>query len=614
MSPASVESEVGGSGTPDLATFNRWKCLTRLYAAGGAILGSCLIHVGIGPLPLGRVFLTCGAAALVSVVGLRWKWLIARQRLCFYAQAFTDVVVISTGIHLAFGGTPSAPLLRPLYTLVIVGASLVSLRSGLVMTAAVVLAHELMLGVDNGFSVATLLGTASISPTLTFFLIAQQCSFYGRHLEAKNKALAGLAARLDESHRRLATEVRVSRGLLDVARTLSTTLEAPELLARVNRATREQLGADWSATFLVDAERNTFRLVAVTNADAAASELGRFELPLRGWSAVERLANEPVIVLDGSDAERALGLFASGQRVSTALLAALYSERTLIGFVAVAYEQVGFGEVESALPVLEGIAQQATVALQNARLLEEVRRASEVKSEFVGAISHDLRSPLNVMLGYAEMLLEGGLGPLNRGQTEAVQRTQQQSLALLEMITAVLDLNRLEAGRLPVDRSVVVVSTLLGEVRAQLPENWRRPGVTFQVGVAPDVPVIETDAAKLKTIVRNLVHNALKFTERGEVRLEADVTPTGMVTISVKDTGCGIQPEAIDYVFDMFRQGPGATGGGVGLGLHIVRRLLELLGGTITVTSEVGRGSCFTVSLPATTASVAPVGATADAA
>jgi signal transduction histidine kinase len=241
----------------------------------------------------------------------------------------------------------------------------------------------------------------------------------------------------------------------------------------------------------------------------------------------------------------------------------------------------------------------ATIVLRNARLLEDVRLASDMKSEFVGAISHELRSPLNVILGYLEMILDRGLGAVTPGQDDALRRTQQQALALLEMITALLDMNRLEAGRLPRAAHRVSLKALLEEICQQLPGSWRRPEVTIELAVAPDVPTIETDAGKLKTVVRNLLHNALKFTTAGQVTVGAGLTEKGDVVIRVSDTGCGIPPDAIAYIFDMFRQVPGAGGGGVGLGLHLVRRLLQVLGGSIAVTSDVGRGTCFTITLPA---------------
>jgi signal transduction histidine kinase len=128
--------------------------------------------------------------------------------------------------------------------------------------------------------------------------------------------------------------------------------------------------------------------------------------------------------------------------------------------------------------------------------------------------------------------------------------------------------------------------------------------------------MIETDVGKLKTVVRNLVHNALKFTERGSVTLGARLTADGEVAITVADTGCGIPSDALGYVFEMFRQVPGTQGGGVGLGLHIVRRFADALGASVRVESEAGEGTCFTVTLPRTGALVpaADVRPRADAA
>ena len=235
-----------------------------------------------------------------------------------------------------------------------------------------------------------------------------------------------------------------------------------------------------------------------------------------------------------------------------------------------------------------------------AALADEVRAASALKGEFVGAVSHELRSPLNVILRYLEMALDGELGPLTEHLEQALRATQSQSMALLEMITALLDLNRFEAGRVPLERAPVAVGALLAEVAEEIPQMWRRPTVAVRVVAPPGLPVIDTDRGKLKTVLRNLVHNALKFTTHGEVRVGAAVSEHGGVVLTVEDTGCGIPTDALGYVFDMFRQVPGSGGGGVGLGLHIVRRLVDAVGATVTVTSHVGIGTRFTITLPKT--------------
>src|SRR5262245_32641861 len=448
------------AGTLDLATFNRWLCITRVSAAVAVALFAVLLsHLHVGHLALVPVLGVCAGLLLTSAIGLTWAWLPHHPRTFFHAQTFVDLAAVTLGIHYSAEGL-TALLFRPIFALVVVPASLISVPSGLAVATGASIGHGLLLCLERGFSLTTVLSLEAIVPTFILFLVAQQCFFYGVHLEQKNVTLAGLAARLEESARRLVTEHRLSAALVGVARTLSSTLEASELLTRMNRTTSQQMRADWTATFLVDPARATYRLAAVTDGDAAASGLGAVELPLHSWRPIERLVREPNVVLTGDEAAP-LPTVAGAPALSTVVLAALHSEQVLIGFLVVGYRRLAAADVDPALDLLAGIAQHAIIALRNVRLLEEVRAASAMKSEFVGAISHELRSPLNVMLGYLEMLLDQGCGPITREQAEALRRTQRQSLVLLEMITALLDLNRLEAGRLPVERAPVDIAGLL---------------------------------------------------------------------------------------------------------------------------------------------------------
>jgi len=599
MAPAQGGTGAPTPGSPDLATFNRWLCVTRLRAAGAVFLFVVALYaVGVDRIAFAPVLGVCVGLCLVSAVGMRFAPLARAPRFLFHVQSLADLLAITVGIDASVHGI-GALLLRTLYCMVIVPSSLISVPAGVAAAAISTAGHVLLLGHERGFAPETFGSLECLVPPFVFFLLAQQCFFYGHHLREKNAALSGLAGRLEESRRRLIAEAKMSAALLDVAKTLSSTLEGPEVLGRLNSTTRQQLTADWSATFLVDLERSTFRLMAVTDAEAGAPDLGRLEFPMRGWAPVERLANaERVVILTGADAQRTPGLFASRRELSTVLLVGLYRDKTLIGFLAVGFGVLPVGERERTVDFLLGIAQQATIVLQNARLLEEVRLASAMKSEFVGAISHELRSPLNVMLGYLEMTLDEAFGAITPDMGDVLRRVQAQSLNLLEMITALLDLNRLEAGRLPVQRAPVVIPDLLREICAQLPETWRKSGVELKLAIVPKLPVIDTDAGKLRTVVRNLLHNAFKFTEEGQITLGAGLNQQGDLAITVTDTGKGIPAEAIKYIFELFRQVPGMGGGGVGLGLHLVRRLIQALGGTVTVTSEVGIGTCFTVTLP----------------
>ncbi|MBM4246964.1 MAG: GAF domain-containing sensor histidine kinase [Deltaproteobacteria bacterium] len=395
------------------------------------------------------------------------------------------------------------------------------------------------------------------------------------------------------SQARLAEEGRLAAGIAEIGRTPSASLDDPEPLSRVVGTIRERRCADWYALFTVD--EASFRLIAACEPESGASHVAGIDLPIGTRPAIERLREARTLAL-GSSELAGLPASLSGRALRSTLLTGLYRDQVMVGFIAVGHA-TALGAIEPwARNLLAGIAEHASVVLQNPRLLEEVRTASALKSEFVGAVSHELRSPLIIVLGYLEMLLDEALRPLTDEQRDALRRTDLQASTLLEMIDALLDLNRIEAGKLPVESVPVSLPDLLQDVCEPMLRNVARPGVAVHRSVGPGADRLQSDPGKLETIVRNLVHNALKFTERGEVRVSAKAVDEETVEIVVADTGCGMPPEALGYVFEMFRQIPGSTGGGVGLGLRIVRRLAEALGAQVTVESTPGRGSRFVVT------------------
>jgi len=252
--------------------------------------------------------------------------------------------------------------------------------------------------------------------------------------------------------------------------------------------------------------------------------------------------------------------------------------------------------------LLTGIAQQTVTAIENGRLLTNLRAANNLKSEFIGTMSHELRTPLNAIIGYNELLGDGEFGGVTPEQREVCGKVLQYSRQLLELIQATLDVSRMESGALPVTLGPVDVGALLAEVESEIPVAWVKPGVRVCFTPPSEVPLLQSDHPKLKMVIRNLVHNALKFTDVGTVSVcaEADLEQDALV-VTVADTGIGISPEGQGIIFDMFRQVDGSDRrrhDGVGLGLYIVRRLTSLLGGTIGVQSEVGRGSRFEIRFP----------------
>jgi signal transduction histidine kinase len=575
---SAIASSLGDLTATDLANFNRWLCVTRLRATTGiGAFAGTVTAFGIGSINVGAVAATCLGLALVSALGLATR--------------------VTVGIIAAANGS-EAVVFCFIFAIVVVPMGLVSTRSGVLAIVVATACHLVVIGTEFGFDAHVFGSIEALGLPVVLALVVQQCRFYGDHLARKNFALADFAVRLEENQHALESQVRTSRALFDVARTLASATNAAELLSRLNTTVATQLGASWASTFEIDDGRGVFRLVATTNTDTPLEDLRRLELPTSGWPAVDLLRSSDVLALTGHDAQRVPVVLTGGRRHGAVLLAGLQADTLLTGFLAVGFDDLGDVDRERSVEFLRGMAQHASLVLRNARLLEEVRLASEMKSEFVGAISHELRSPLNVTLGYLEMLQDGALGPLAGEQCDALETIRHESIALLEMITALLDLNRLEAGRLPVARENVDLERLFGEICARLPAEWRRAEVTITVDVAPNVPILRTDPGKLKTIVRNLLHNSLKFTDRGWISLAATLSPGGDVVISVRDTGCGIPAEALGYIFDMFRQVPGTGGGGVGLGLHLVWRLVTVLGGSVDVASAEQRGTEFVVTLP----------------
>ena len=227
--------------------------------------------------------------------------------------------------------------------------------------------------------------------------------------------------------------------------------------------------------------------------------------------------------------------------------------------------------------------------------------ASRLKSEFLATVSHELRTPLNVILGYVEMLADGDSGPMTPGQQELLQSIARYSKLQLALITNILDFSRLSSGRISFHVERFELAPLFDDIRV-LAEARLGEGVTLTVGVASDVAAFQTDRVKLQEIVRNLVDNAIKFTDRGGVAVTARADASGeAVVIEVSDTGRGIVASELPAIFEPFRQVGEEHlrhAGGVGLGLSIVKQLVEALGGSVSVTSVVGSGSRFRVVVP----------------
>ena len=407
-------------------------------------------------------------------------------------------------------------------------------------------------------------------------------------------------------------EAQIASALAHVGETLSSGMGRQDLFGRVNRLAVDLLGCDWSTTFVFDEQRSAFRFCSNVGSRAeVVAELASLEFPRGALPLFDEFRRGELVELSDADTTPFVPPELSRRwDVASALYAPIWRGGQLVGVLVSGYtaRRGPFTARQHRLAL--GIANATAIALENERLVEDLQAANRLKSEFVSTMSHELRTPLNVITGYAEMLEDPDTGSLTAEQRDLLHRIQRNAETLLELISSTLDLGRLESGRDTVELAWVDLRELFADVADELAPaaqangvaiSWRRAGSSlFET---------RTDRAKLKTILKNLVGNAAKFAPNGRVEVVAS-GEAGTLTIEVSDDGIGIAPEDQAAIFEMFRQVDAASGralGGVGLGLHIARRLAERLGGTIAVRSQPGLGSTFTVTLPVQFASQASV-------
>jgi PAS domain S-box-containing protein len=266
-----------------------------------------------------------------------------------------------------------------------------------------------------------------------------------------------------------------------------------------------------------------------------------------------------------------------------------------------------YEQLKQASGELERKVQEATAELaqQNELLRRQhiaLEQASALKSQFLANMSHEFRTPLNAILGYTHMLLNGVSGAVTDPQRKSLSRIDSNSRHLLALINDILDITRIEAGRMPLNLTMFRIPELVDEVMSELEPIIKRSNLVVSSRMDPKLPQFRSDRQKVKQVVLNLLSNALKFTPAGSVTISAAYDGKGRtIAIAVRDTGVGIADADQIKVFEDFRQldsSPARGYGGTGLGLSICRRLSQMLGGAIELRSELDRGSTFTLRLP----------------
>jgi signal transduction histidine kinase/ActR/RegA family two-component response regulator len=297
-------------------------------------------------------------------------------------------------------------------------------------------------------------------------------------------------------------------------------------------------------------------------------------------------------------------LFDDGWRSLVA--APMLREGKILGSLIVRRKRTG-DFTEETLDLLETFASQSALALQNAQLYRELKEqslelelASRHKSEFLASMSHELRTPLNAVLGFSEVLLERMFGEINDRQEEYLRDIHGSGKHLLELLNEILDLSKIEAGRMELEYSSFELRALLEDAASMLRQRAVAQRITLSVDVDEDVGLIHSDELRLKQVVLNLMTNAVKFTgDGGSVAVRAARREAG-IDVTVTDSGIGIPESDRERIFESFQQGGRGSSReeGTGLGLTLSRRIVELLGGRMWLDSEVGVGSTFGFSLP----------------
>jgi GAF domain-containing protein len=397
----------------------------------------------------------------------------------------------------------------------------------------------------------------------------------------------------------------------EVGQAVSSSLDLETVLTTIVSRAVQLSGLDGGVIFEYDEAAEEFAQRAAVEQAGALAEARR-TIPIRkgegvvGRTAVTlKPAQVPDITAPGAYEGRLREtLIASGVRAVLAI--PMLREARLIGCLAVTRNTPGDFPSDM-IELLRTFSTQSALAIQNARLFLEIADkshqlevASQHKSEFLANMSHELRTPLNAIIGFSEVLADRMFGDLNEKQEEYLKDIYASGTHLLSLINDILDLSKIEAGRMELELTDFHLLTALDNALTLVRERAGRRGITLQMSVDERLGEVRADERKIRQVVLNLLSNAIKFTPEGG-RIEVAAVPRdGSVEVSVSDTGVGIAPEDQEAVFEEFRQVGTADKKveGTGLGLTLCRKFVELHGGKISVKSELGMGSTFTFTIP----------------
>jgi len=410
--------------------------------------------------------------------------------------------------------------------------------------------------------------------------------------------------------RELARSVEELRALGEVTHAVNSTLDLQTVLSTIVAKAVQLSGTEGGAIYVFDEVQQLFRLratyglseeliAAIEDQHIGASDAIRQATQDRQPQEIADMREEPPSPL------REIAMRA-GYRAR--LIVPLVSADKVVGALVIRRKQPG-NFPKGTIHLLQTFAAQSVLAIQNARLFREIEDksrqlalASEHKSQFVSSMSHELRTPLNAIIGLTEMMVKNAPCFGTEKAQEPLQRVNRAGTHLLGLINQVLDLSKIEAGKLELNPQTVQLAPLIKDVidtAGQLAEQNKNRLVVDAQG---NLGAMTVDPMRLRQILLNLLSNACKFTKAGEVKLAAHRgNGSSFIEFAVSDTGIGMTADQQAKLFEEFSQADATTAqrfGGTGLGLALSRKLARMMGGDVTVTSEPGKGSVFTVRLP----------------
>jgi GAF domain-containing protein len=409
--------------------------------------------------------------------------------------------------------------------------------------------------------------------------------------------------------RELSQSVEELRALGEVGQAVNSTLDLETVLSTIVAKAVQLSGTDAGAIYTFDQLREEFRLRATYGMTeemirAISGQRVTFRDVRMGTATLQRRAVQAPDLRDEPQTPMNDIVLRAGFRA--VLVVPLLRPDHIVGGLVVRRKQPGEFP-KSTIDLLETFADQSVLAIQNARLFREIEEkgreleiASKHKSQFLANMSHELRTPLNAILGYTELILDSIYGEPSEKMRAVLERLQANGRHLLGLINDVLDLSKIEAGQLTLSLEDYSLSDVVHGVVSAVEPLAAEKQLAFIADVAPNLPTGRGDGRRLSQVLLNLVGNAIKFTDKGEVAIRASAT-NGAFTVTVCDTGPGIPVPDQAKIFEEFQQADSSITrkkGGTGLGLSIAKRIIEMHGGRIWVESEPGKGSTFCFTLP----------------